>query len=109
MTWPCPIFSILTQENRFKSVRDYKVLTFLPAVGEQVLMRREMRSLKAQMQEMAAMLKTCLDMQLETQRAIRQEVAAALAQQGTLSLLVAVIVVCKSNFPASIYGITYYL
>ena len=45
-------------------------------------MSREMRALKTQMAELKAMLRMSMDMQLDTQRAIRQEVAAALAQQG---------------------------
>ena len=46
---------------------------------QQVLMSHELRSLKAQMQEMKEMLKMSFDMQLDIQRAIHQEVAAAIA------------------------------
>ncbi len=42
-------------------------------------MTRELQSLKAQMQEMRNMLRMSFDMQLDIQRAIRQEVAAAMA------------------------------
>ncbi len=42
-------------------------------------MSREMRAVKAQLQEMKEMLRMSFDMQLDLQRAIRQEVAAALA------------------------------
>lgn len=47
---------------------------------QQVQMSRELRALKSQMTELKTMLKMSIDMQLDTQRAIRQEVAAALAQ-----------------------------
>ena len=42
-------------------------------------MSREMKALKSQMAELKNMLKLSLDIQRDTQRAIRQEVAAALA------------------------------
>ena len=41
-------------------------------------MSREMRSLKSQMQELKTMMRLSFDLQLDIQRSIRQEVAAAL-------------------------------
>lgn len=40
---------------------------------------REMQSLKSQMEEMKNMMRLSFDLQMDIQRAIRQEVAAALA------------------------------
>ena len=40
---------------------------------------REMQSLKAQMEEMKNMMRLSFDLQVDIQRAIRQEVAAALS------------------------------
>lgn len=43
---------------------------------------REMASLKAQVEEMKNMLKVSFDLQLDIQRAIRQEVAAAMSEKS---------------------------
>jgi hypothetical protein len=43
-------------------------------------MSREIHSLKSQLQEMKNMMRQSFDLQLDIQRAIRQEVAAALSQ-----------------------------
>lgn len=43
---------------------------------------REMTSLKAQVEEMKNMLKVSFDLQLDIQRAIRQEVAAAMSEKS---------------------------
>lgn len=42
-------------------------------------MSREIASLKAQLQEMRNMMKVSFDLQMDIQRAIRQEVAAGIA------------------------------
>lgn len=42
-------------------------------------MSREIQSLKSQMEEMKNMLRLSFDLQMDIQRAIRQEVAAALS------------------------------
>lgn len=41
-----------------------------------------MASLKAQVEEMKSMLKVSFDLQLDIQRAIRQEVAAAMSEKS---------------------------
>lgn len=43
------------------------------------VMSREINSLKSQMEELKNMMKLSFDLQLDIQRAIRQEVAAAVA------------------------------
>ena len=57
----------------------YGVFHLLFLSQSQALMSRELRAMKAQMQEMKEMIKMSFDMQLDIQRAIRQEVAAAIA------------------------------
>ena len=42
-------------------------------------MRQELREMKSQVLELKQLMRTSFDLQLEIQRAIRQEVAAALA------------------------------
>ena len=66
-------------------------------------MSREMKALKSQMAELKNMLKLSLDIQRDTQRAIRQEVAAALATAlgqfpaATLFVFIAIEIDDKNN------------
>jgi len=52
----------------------------VPYTQSHTHMSREIQSLKAQMSEMKNMLKLTFDLQMDIQRAIRQEVAAAMSQ-----------------------------
>ena len=49
--------------------------------------RSEIRSLKAQIEELKSMMRLNFDLQLDIQRAIRQEVAAAMAQALGISFI----------------------
>ena len=50
-----------------------------PSSASMAEMRQELREMKSQMLELRKLMRTSFDLQLEIQRAIRQEVAAALA------------------------------
>ncbi|KAK3590185.1 hypothetical protein CHS0354_041241 [Potamilus streckersoni] len=52
----------------------------VPYTQTNLYMSREIHSLKAQLEEMKNMMKVSFDLQLDIQRAIRQEVAAAMTQ-----------------------------
>ncbi|XP_061184299.1 E3 ubiquitin-protein ligase Mdm2-like [Saccostrea echinata] len=54
----------------------------VPYTQSNMYLSREMASLKAQVEEMKNMLKVSFDLQLDIQRAIRQEVAAAMSEKS---------------------------
>lgn len=54
----------------------------VPYTQSNLYLSREMASLKAQVEEMKSMLKVSFDLQLDIQRAIRQEVAAAMSEKS---------------------------
>uniref|UniRef100_K1PSJ7 Neuralized-like protein 1A n=1 Tax=Magallana gigas TaxID=29159 RepID=K1PSJ7_MAGGI len=54
----------------------------VPFTQSNLYLSREMASLKAQVEEMKSMLKVSFDLQLDIQRAIRQEVAAAMSEKS---------------------------
>lgn len=69
--------------------------TAVPYTQTNLHLSREMQSLKAQMEEMKNMLRLSFDLQMDIQRAIRQEVAAAIAS-ATVQGATASSVVCSA-------------
>lgn len=61
--------------------------SLLPLIQTNLYLSREIASLKAQLQEMKNMMKVSFDLQLDIQRAIRQEVAAGIAAATGMLLM----------------------
>ena len=67
--------------------RNYDPFTDEPSSAPMAEMKQEIREMKTQLLDLKIMMRTSLDLQLEIQRAIRQEVAAALYSKCAVSTL----------------------